>query len=387
MDIYKISVIIPIYNSQKYIERAMQSLLNQTIGFNNLQVIFVDDCSTDKSWDIICGYDDKYKNVFAYRLSENSGSEGQPRNKGLEFVKSKYVMFLDSDDMYCDDTCKVLYDEMESNDVDFVSGFILNFQQGLSAKFSKDKVCVNMPEKIFDLYEQLNQTILLGLLRQLVRGIYKTEIIKRHKISFAPKLMHTGTVFSLNYILHSRKAKYINHCVYYYLQRSDSISYNYNRKYFDGSVKICKMCLDLCKRFGKEIYFVWYFDWIADDLINCLFDCELEDHDIKNILSEIKWLCEYEGMKLNSEYSKMIVLMMKKNDIDSVFELFKNLREVRKYTLELENAKKWFLQQIKFKDDRIKELEDWTNELQMAKNWLSEQVDFKDARIKELEQK
>ena len=63
-----ISIIIPIYNSEKYISNTFDSLLNQTIGFENLEVIFVDDCSTDDSYEIISQYSKEHENVIAIQL-------------------------------------------------------------------------------------------------------------------------------------------------------------------------------------------------------------------------------------------------------------------------------------------------------------------------------
>ena len=70
---YKISVIIPAYNVEDYLERSFNSLINQTIGFENLEIIFVDDSSTDNSYSIIKEYQDNYNNVTAFRLEKNSG--------------------------------------------------------------------------------------------------------------------------------------------------------------------------------------------------------------------------------------------------------------------------------------------------------------------------
>lgn len=74
-----ISVIIPVYNVEKYIKRAFNSLLTQTIGFENLKIIFIDDNSTDSCLEVIREYDNRYENVKAIFLDENSGSVGKPQ--------------------------------------------------------------------------------------------------------------------------------------------------------------------------------------------------------------------------------------------------------------------------------------------------------------------
>ena len=117
-----ISIIIPVYNAENSIKRAFDSLLNQTIGFENLEVILIDDNSTDDSPNIIKDYSNKYGNVKTIFLDKNSGSGGKPRNIGLMYTTKDYVMFSGSDDEFFNDACEVLYGEITSEDLDIVGG-------------------------------------------------------------------------------------------------------------------------------------------------------------------------------------------------------------------------------------------------------------------------
>lgn len=118
-----ISIIIPVYNAENSIKRAFDSLLNQTIGFENLEVILIDDNSTDDSPNIIKDYSNKYGNVKTIFLDKNSGSGGKPRNIGLMYTTKDYVMFSGSDDEFFNDACEVLYGEITSEDIDIVGDF------------------------------------------------------------------------------------------------------------------------------------------------------------------------------------------------------------------------------------------------------------------------
>ena len=91
---YKISIIIPVFNVEEYLDDAFQSIFSQTLGFDSLEVIFVDDCSTDNSGAIIDNYADKYENVISLHLGLNSGVAGKPRNVGMEYATSDYLMFF-----------------------------------------------------------------------------------------------------------------------------------------------------------------------------------------------------------------------------------------------------------------------------------------------------
>ena len=102
---YDFSVVMAIYDVEEFLEEAMQSLLKQTIGFRNIQVIMVDDGSTDGSGDICDRYQKKYPDqVFV--IHKENGGPASARNAGLEMAEGKYVSFLDPDDMLSHDTMK-----------------------------------------------------------------------------------------------------------------------------------------------------------------------------------------------------------------------------------------------------------------------------------------
>lgn len=119
---YKISIIVPVFNVEDTLQDALDSIKNQSIGFENLEVIFVDDKSTDDSSNIIRDFSKRYDNVKSICLSENSGFAGKPRNVGIENATAPYLMFLDPDDIFLEDACEVLYDNITENDLELVSG-------------------------------------------------------------------------------------------------------------------------------------------------------------------------------------------------------------------------------------------------------------------------
>ena len=113
---YKISVITPVYNAESSLKNAIDSIINQTIGFENIEFILVDDKSTDSSRSIILEYVDKYDNIKAIFLDENTGSPSGPRNIGIENVTAPYFMFLDNDDSYSKNYCEVMHKKISSNE-------------------------------------------------------------------------------------------------------------------------------------------------------------------------------------------------------------------------------------------------------------------------------
>lgn len=96
----KVSIVIANYNNAHYIRKMMDSLINQTIGLEALQILFVDDCSTDNSVEIIKEYQSIYSNIELYVLTKNTGGAFGPRNIGITHLRGEYTVFLDSDDWY-----------------------------------------------------------------------------------------------------------------------------------------------------------------------------------------------------------------------------------------------------------------------------------------------
>ena len=115
----KISTIIPIYNTSQYLKKCIDSIVNQTIGFENIELILVDDGSTDDSEKIIKKYLKKYKNI-KYIYQENMG-QASARNKGLKISSGKYISFVDSDDYIELDMYEELYNICETKKIDIAT--------------------------------------------------------------------------------------------------------------------------------------------------------------------------------------------------------------------------------------------------------------------------
>ena len=115
----KISVVIPLYNTEKYIEECLTSLLDQTM--QDFEVIVVDDCSTDRSAAIVDGMRDKFGDrLTLIRLKKNNGEPGTPRNIGIKFAVGKYLYFVDSDDILMPESLNVLYTTAEQMNTEVV---------------------------------------------------------------------------------------------------------------------------------------------------------------------------------------------------------------------------------------------------------------------------
>ena len=124
---FKISVIIPVFNTEKFLEETFESVKNQTFNFEDIEVIFIDDKSTDSSRDIIEGFSNEYNNVKVYDSQKDKKGPGCARNVGLDNANGEYVVFLDSDDTMVPEYLETVYNEITQNDVDLVkASFFIN---------------------------------------------------------------------------------------------------------------------------------------------------------------------------------------------------------------------------------------------------------------------
>lgn len=125
-----VSVIIPVYNVENYLKECLDSVLNQT--YKNIEVIVINDGSTDKSLHILEDYSSKFNNIKIID-QENSG-QSVARNKGLENAKGKYIYFLDSDDYILPDTLKKLIKKLEMNNLDIIRFAARPFSENINKR-------------------------------------------------------------------------------------------------------------------------------------------------------------------------------------------------------------------------------------------------------------
>lgn len=227
---YKISVIIPVYNAEKTLKLAINSVINQTFGFENIELICVDDCSKDNSKLIIEEFSNKYVNIKGIFLDKNSGGPSKPRNIGIDAVTSDYIMFCDSDDEFVNDYCETLYSAINSGDYDIcICENYSRFLDGIyapSSTDSKEKKLVTNPH----------------ILRHTMWGnIFKTSLIVDNNIKCPNTLCEDG-VFGIKAFTMAKTIVYLpNYHGYIYTVESKdnaSVTHDVNKEdissYIDG---------------------------------------------------------------------------------------------------------------------------------------------------------
>ncbi len=132
----KISVIIPTYNTEKYISQCLESVAAQS--FRDFEIILIDDCSTDNSFKIAESMKNKFKNFQLLKMKKNNGSPAYPRNKGLKIAKGDYIFFLDSDDLLIDTALEEVFEIAEKTQADVLHANQFIIATDGSEEFLKD---------------------------------------------------------------------------------------------------------------------------------------------------------------------------------------------------------------------------------------------------------
>ena len=124
---YKVTVIIPTYNSVEFLDSTIASIMNQSIGFENIELIIVDDYSTDNTQELINSYCEKYENIKTFESGKKTGTPGRARNIGIANSTAEYIMFIDHDDNYLPESVEKLYNAVTKNSCDVAIGKFQTF--------------------------------------------------------------------------------------------------------------------------------------------------------------------------------------------------------------------------------------------------------------------
>lgn len=215
-----VSVIIPVYNTAFYIEKCIYSVLSQ--DYPNIEIILVNDCSTDNSAAICDQFAIKYTNISCIHHEKNLGLSAT-RNSGLTAVKGDYVLFLDSDDTLLPNTISILASYLETTKSELA---ICNYQYNVSGVVSPNKNQFNngmYPIQYF--LSQIYELYMANWLSCVGTKLYRYSIIKKHSLRFDDALYkyNEDIAFICNYLEYTQNVYVSSHIGYNYVKRNNSI--------------------------------------------------------------------------------------------------------------------------------------------------------------------
>lgn len=236
----KVSIIVPVYNASEYLSRSIESLLNQS--YDNLEIILIDDCSTDNSKEIIKKYALKDTRIKPFYSEVNQGVS-KTRNIGLKSVSGDYVFFMDSDDSIVKDAIKILVEKAIKYNADIVDSYhliIYNNKTFLEHKpLKKDLVLGNKDNKEMITKSSYITGKLIDV--NLIKGLLFNEDLRRYE----------DLVFEHELKLRANNYCLIKDVLYYYYQVDGSLINSLGEKH-KVYLEAASIVLDLYKNEDKE---------------------------------------------------------------------------------------------------------------------------------------
>ena len=214
-----ISVIVPVYNNKTFLSKCVDSILCQT--YENIELILIDDGSTDGSFKICDQYLKKDKRLKVFHTKNNGVSSS--RNYGLEKVKGKYVTFVDSDDYIDHKAIEEMYDIATKRKLDLLfcdAEIIQEYKETKVTPLRRFRKAVYADEAGAVLFHQMMQH--QDMFGSVWGVIYRTAFLKENQLRFIQGILHEDVPFIFKAIILSRKAGCVNNTYYYYVVRNNS---------------------------------------------------------------------------------------------------------------------------------------------------------------------
>lgn len=281
----KITIIIPCYNAEKYIEDCFDSICRQTMSMEELQIIFVNDASTDQTLQYLNTFQQKYpQSVLVIDLKENH-RQGGARNEGLKYAKGEYVIFLDADDWLNPYMCEKTYDIAKKNNIDILQfPFVHVYPETTITDTSIQYGFLD------GTVENIRRGLLLGLFLTFgsQNKLYRRQLLKETNALFPERRVYEEPYFVYPLLLKADRFFCMKEGMYYYRQTSVSVTGLHMLKektlYDHPYVQ-----MELLKKLVKEKHTEKYYE-------------EIELHFLYSYYMETMYFAGKSNLYLDSEY-------------------------------------------------------------------------------------
>ena len=211
----KISVIIPCYNVKDMVSECLDSIVAQTIGLEHLEIILVDDASTDETVSVLKKYEEKYPDNIMLVLCEKNGRQGTARNIGLSYATGDFISFVDSDDWIHPDMYKVLVDIMNKNECDVAQ---FRYMETKDKPEEMSRVIDNIDYRIVDYSCNRKEKLLNSqiLNESCTTKLYRKSLIDCANVRYAEGVAYEEPMFTYPMKFYVNKAAVTETKLYYY---------------------------------------------------------------------------------------------------------------------------------------------------------------------------
>lgn len=253
-----LSIIVPVYNTAKYLEKCLDSIVNQTL--KDIEIIVINDGSKDQSDKILEKYEKMYPEILRVIRQTNHGI-GYTRNQGIQAAKGKYITFIDSDDAIEPEYCEKMCQKAEAEQLDFT---VCDYYEVYEAT-GEQKYWKVTSFDVTNLKE--SPRLLFDINISPWNKIYKTELLRQHDIRFPEKVKYEDTIFVLKYMAVSQRIGKVDEPLVDYLIREGSETTMMDKRVFDIFYVLEEVCSFL-KSMDYYANIKEYLEWFCVNRIS-----------------------------------------------------------------------------------------------------------------------
>ena len=256
---YKVSIIIPVYNVEKYLRECLDSVVNQTL--KDIEIICINDGSKDNSLEILKEYSQKDERIKI--ISKENEGLSITRNRGIDIAQGEYIGFVDSDDYIDHSMFEKLYENAKKNDLDIIMCRLATHDEK-TKEIDKNKwyfalKCFgNFNQEVFNHMDtkEFTQNIAVTAYNK----IYKREFLNSNNFKFPERLLFEDEVFFYNTYLKAKRVSFIKETLYYYRINTGESIISSSNKDFRDVLKVFKLIREILKKnnllylYKKKVY-------------------------------------------------------------------------------------------------------------------------------------
>ncbi len=266
-----LSIIVPVYNAEKTIDRCISFILNQ--NFTDYEVIFVNDCSTDNSEEIIKKYQILQPQKIICYKTNYQGGPGHARNCGMQVATGRYIGFIDADDWVDSSLYSIVIKNILKEDADVaIFGVKDEYENRMSTTVRynyKYLHCIDNKFAVNLLCRTYNNDIFISPM--VCQKVYKSAFLKENDLKFKENSYYEDDLFSFQLFLHKCKTIIIPDCFYHYYQRPNSITHSFSKKHIDDLIDFfCESKKYLYERDLWQQYNTQFYAMCQKCLINTM---------------------------------------------------------------------------------------------------------------------
>ena len=248
------SVVVPVYNAEKYLNKTLQSIQDQT--FSDFELILVNDGSQDQSLAVCKKFAAMDTRITVLSNDVNCGA-ATARNRGIVVARGRYLCFVDADDYIEPDFLRHFYDAVQADDYDFVKCGVYEEYYDADDNSLFSKPCVLPDQSFREMNSIINQIIdmeLIPLFGYNWNSCYRMAVIKENQLRFDSTLkVHEDFVFNMAYLPFIRRMRCLNYCSFHYIKREgNSLSLQNENYNFDIHLLKVRSFLSLLKKYQNE---------------------------------------------------------------------------------------------------------------------------------------